>query len=190
MTNLALVSSLRPASLLPSTQWVHDIRNVLAVAGLHLDALTRLAGPRGAKAADAAHALIAKVSGMCNEATAADRSSRDPFDIAATIRHVMGIIAVGAPARLAELPDIPTIAEIGLANVEFANWFGVFAPPNTAAPIVAKLNRAINKMLAQSDVRVRMNAWALSAGGAEPAGVCGVHRVGSRKENMMGRRCK
>ena len=96
MTNLALVSSRHAA--LPPAQWAHDIRNMLATIGLHLDTLARLSGPHGAKAANAAHALISKAGGMCNAAVAADgRSRRHPFDITAAVRYVADLVAPLGP---------------------------------------------------------------------------------------------
>jgi signal transduction histidine kinase len=94
MINRALVSSRRPVTVPPPAQGAHDIRNLLATLGLHLDTLARIFSPHGAKAADAAHALIAKVSGIFNEAGAGDdRSRRHPFDIAVTLRHVVDLVA-------------------------------------------------------------------------------------------------
>jgi signal transduction histidine kinase len=100
MTNLTLVAS-RQATL-PPAQWAHDIRNLLATLGLHLDSLARLSGPHGAKAASAAHALIARAGAMCGEAVAAagaadGRRRRNPFDIAATIRHVVDLVVPLGP---------------------------------------------------------------------------------------------
>jgi hypothetical protein len=46
----------------------HDLRNLLATIGLHLETLQRLSGPSGAKAADAAHALLARGATLCNNA--------------------------------------------------------------------------------------------------------------------------
>jgi signal transduction histidine kinase len=98
MTNLALVSGRRPVTVPPPAQWAHDIRNLLATLGLHLDTLARLSGPHGAKAANAAHALISKVSGMCNEADTVDyRSRRHPFDIAVALRRVVDLVAPLGP---------------------------------------------------------------------------------------------
>jgi signal transduction histidine kinase len=99
MTNLTLVAS-RQAT--PPAQWAHDIRNLLATIGLHLDSLARLSGPHGAKAASAAHALIARAGGMCSEAVAAagaadGRRRRHPFDITATIRQVVDLVAPLGP---------------------------------------------------------------------------------------------
>jgi signal transduction histidine kinase len=100
MTNITLVAS-RQATL-PPAEWAHDIRNLLATLGLHLDSLARLSGPHGAKAASAAHALIARAGGMCSEAMAAagaadGRRRRNPFDIMATIRQVVDLVTSLGP---------------------------------------------------------------------------------------------
>jgi C4-dicarboxylate-specific signal transduction histidine kinase len=80
----------------------HDVCNLLATVGLHLDSLARLSGPHGAKAANAAHALIARAGGMCSAAIAAaesadERRRRHQFDIAATIRQVVDVVAPLGP---------------------------------------------------------------------------------------------
>jgi len=114
MTNLALVSNhKRGPSLLP-TQWAHDVRNLLATVGLHLDTLGRLSGPHGAKAVGAAHALVAKLSGMCGEVDE-DRSRRHPFDIAATVRHVIDVLAPVCPEKFA-VNFVPTGSHFVFAN--------------------------------------------------------------------------
>jgi signal transduction histidine kinase len=100
MTNLTLVASRQVT--LPPAQWAHDIRNLLATLGLHLDSLAHLSGPQGAKAASAAHALIARAGGMCGEAVAAagvvdGRRRRHPFDITAIIRQVVDLMAPLGP---------------------------------------------------------------------------------------------
>jgi len=43
----------------------HDLRNLLATVALHLETLQRLSGPSGAKAADAAHALLTRGATLC-----------------------------------------------------------------------------------------------------------------------------
>ena len=60
-TNPALGCSLR-------AHVAHDLRNLLATVGLHLETLQRLSGPSGAKAADAAHALLTRGATLCNNA--------------------------------------------------------------------------------------------------------------------------
>ena len=46
-----------------------------------------------------------------------------------------------------------TIAEAGVPGYEATSWFGMFAPAGTPAPVLAKLNAAIVKVLAQPDVK-------------------------------------
>jgi tripartite-type tricarboxylate transporter receptor subunit TctC len=52
-------------------------------------------------------------------------------------------IAVTSPKRLASMPDVPTIAESGVAGYEFAAWVGVFAHAKTPREIVMKLNQLV-----------------------------------------------
>jgi tripartite-type tricarboxylate transporter receptor subunit TctC len=72
-------------------------------------------------------------------------------------------IAVTTAKRSPELPNVPTIAEAGVPGYEATSWFGLFAPARTPAPVVARLNAALTKVLAQSDVKARM-----AQQGAEP----------------------
>jgi tripartite-type tricarboxylate transporter receptor subunit TctC len=78
------------------------------------------------------------------------------------------VLAVGAPARLAEMPEVPTLVEVGLGNIEFVNWFGIFAPKQTPMAVVATLNRAVNDALATPELRAAINAMALHAVGGTP----------------------
>lgn len=45
--------------------------------------------------------------------------------------------------RLDSLPDVPTLAELGIKGMEVSNWFGIVAPRGTPRAIVDKLNQAI-----------------------------------------------
>jgi tripartite-type tricarboxylate transporter receptor subunit TctC len=74
-------------------------------------------------------------------------------------------IAVAANKRLAQLPDVPTMAEAGLPNFEVSSWNGLFAPAKTPPEIIARLHDAAVKALAAPDVREK-----LTAQGAEPVG--------------------
>ena len=63
------------------------------------------------------------------------------------------VLAVTSRERAAQLPDIPTLAEAGFTGVESDTWNAISAPPNTPPEIVAKLNAAINEILASREVR-------------------------------------
>lgn len=66
-------------------------------------------------------------------------------------------LAVTTAKRSPELPSVPTIAEAGVPGYEATSWFGMFAPAGTPAPVLAKLNAAIVKVLGQPDVKKKIN---------------------------------
>ena len=76
------------------------------------------------------------------------------------IQHVrsgkLAPLAVTTAKRSPELPNVPTIAEAGVPGYEATSWFGMFAPAGTPAPVLAKLNAAIVKVLAQPDVKKKI----------------------------------
>jgi hypothetical protein len=59
------------------------------------------------------------------------------------------VIAITSSRRHAALPDVPTIAESGLADYSISGWFGIFAPAATPAAIIALLNREICRVIAE-----------------------------------------
>jgi tripartite-type tricarboxylate transporter receptor subunit TctC len=61
-------------------------------------------------------------------------------------------LAVSSPARLAALPEVPTVAESGYPGFDADQWYGIVAPAGTAPELVARLNAEINKALALPDV--------------------------------------
>lgn len=67
-------------------------------------------------------------------------------------------VAVGSPARFPAMPTVPTVAESGLPGYESGIWFGIVAPASTPASIVTLLNKEIVSILAQTDVKQRMEA--------------------------------
>ncbi|MCE9642512.1 MAG: tripartite tricarboxylate transporter substrate binding protein [Betaproteobacteria bacterium] len=74
-------------------------------------------------------------------------------------------LAMTSTKRSPAAPDVPTVAEAGIAGYETASWYGVLVPAGTAKPIVDLLNREIAKAVQLPDVRER-----LASEGADPAG--------------------
>jgi tripartite-type tricarboxylate transporter receptor subunit TctC len=72
-------------------------------------------------------------------------------------------LAVSSAARIAALPEVPTVAESGYPGFEADQWYGIVAPAGTPPAVVARLNAEINKALALPDV-----AQQLAAEGAVP----------------------
>jgi tripartite-type tricarboxylate transporter receptor subunit TctC len=75
---------------------------------------------------------------------------------ATVVQHVQGgkirVLAHWGEARLAVLPDVPTLKELGV-NVDYAQWSGVFAPAGTPEPVMARLREAART--AANDPKVR-----------------------------------
>jgi tripartite-type tricarboxylate transporter receptor subunit TctC len=64
-------------------------------------------------------------------------------------------IAVAAPERLAAIPDVPTTKESGVP-LDIVQYYGLVAPAKTPPDVVAKLNKALNAVLAMPDVKQRL----------------------------------
>jgi len=77
-------------------------------------------------------------------------------------------IAVTDPSRSRLLPDVPTVAEGGIAGIEAPSWFCFLAPAGTPRDVIAKLNTEINRALGASDVIARMAELGLETTGSTP----------------------
>jgi tripartite-type tricarboxylate transporter receptor subunit TctC len=66
-------------------------------------------------------------------------------------------LAVSAPKRWNELPDVPTVAEAGFADAMFLPWYGLAAPAGTPAPIVRRLSDEVLAALATPEVAARLD---------------------------------
>ncbi|HJS02645.1 MAG TPA: tripartite tricarboxylate transporter substrate binding protein [Variovorax sp.] len=73
-------------------------------------------------------------------------------------------IATGSDKRLAQLPDVPTLAEAGIKGGNVDMWYGVLAPKGTPDAVVARLNKEIAAVLKQPEV-----ATAFESQGMVPA---------------------
>ena len=74
MSHLTLLAPSSQSTMRPAL--AHDIRNAMAVIGLNIEVLERLAGPSGARAASAAHQLLMRVAALCNDTLRRDRTER------------------------------------------------------------------------------------------------------------------
>ncbi|MDQ3446634.1 MAG: tripartite tricarboxylate transporter substrate binding protein [Pseudomonadota bacterium] len=96
------------------------------------------------------------------------------FDnIATAIQHVnagkLRALAVTSMTRSVVSPDVPTMAEAGLAGYDISSWQAVFAPAGTPAPIVERLYTEIARILKMPDIQKRLTDLGLNISETTPA---------------------
>lgn len=65
-------------------------------------------------------------------------------------------IVVTTAERTSSLPDIPTLAEVGVKGFDSSQWFGIMAPAGTPPAVIAKVNADLQRVLAMADVKERL----------------------------------
>ena len=79
-----------------------------------------------------------------------------------SLPHVRGgrfrALGVTSSSRASEVPDIPTIAEAGVAGYEAVQWFGILAPAATPREIVTRLHRELVQTMQDEEIRKRFRA--------------------------------
>jgi tripartite-type tricarboxylate transporter receptor subunit TctC len=78
-------------------------------------------------------------------------------------------LAVTTPERDKAVPQLPTVAEVGLPELTFEIFYGLLAPAGTPAPIVAKLAEAMKIAAADADFRATMEKTSVFAKSSTPA---------------------
>jgi tripartite-type tricarboxylate transporter receptor subunit TctC len=79
------------------------------------------------------------------------------------------ILAVATDKRLELLPDIPTMIEAGVPDFRSDTWNAISAPPKTPAPIVDKLNGAVNDIMKEPETRKHFADLNLLPAGGSPS---------------------
>jgi tripartite-type tricarboxylate transporter receptor subunit TctC len=64
-------------------------------------------------------------------------------------------LAIATPKRVAQLPDVPTMAEAGMPEYTYNSWFAIMAPAGTPAPIIKKINEDIATILKTPEMQAR-----------------------------------
>ena len=96
-------------------------------------------------------------------------------NLASTLQHIQSgklrALAVTAARRSPILPEVPTLAQAGLAGAEVYEWNAVFAPAGTPDAVMAKLSGALQKALDSADVKARIAQLGgdIQAGGPDAA---------------------
>lgn len=69
-------------------------------------------------------------------------------------------LAITSIERSPAAPDVPTMAELGIADFEITAWFGFMAPAGTPRPIISKISKDVARIIAMPEVRDRILAQA------------------------------
>jgi tripartite-type tricarboxylate transporter receptor subunit TctC len=78
-------------------------------------------------------------------------------------------MATLAASRIPTLPDVPTVREAGLPNMEMRGWNGFFAPAGTPQPVIARLHHEIARIAKEPEVQRRLAEVGAEAVGSSPA---------------------
>jgi len=90
-------------------------------------------------------------------------------------------LAVTSDTRSVVAPDLPTLAEAGVADCVVNSWYGAFAPAKMPAPMVQKLNAALVKVLQMPEVRDKLLAQGAEAAPSSAADLDGIVKDELRK---------
>ncbi|MBB5694545.1 Bug family tripartite tricarboxylate transporter substrate binding protein [Muricoccus pecuniae] len=77
-------------------------------------------------------------------------------------------LATTGPRRTSQLPDVPTMREIGLPDAEASSWGAVMAPAGTPAPVIAALSAVLREALADPKIQERLLAAGADAVSSTP----------------------
>jgi tripartite-type tricarboxylate transporter receptor subunit TctC len=92
--------------------------------------------------------------------------------ISTVLQHVktgkLVAIAIATPQRSPQLPDVPTVAESGLAGFDVTSWYGLVTRSGTPPEVVQKIHRDVAEALASEEVRAKLAALGLEPMGNAP----------------------
>jgi tripartite-type tricarboxylate transporter receptor subunit TctC len=78
-------------------------------------------------------------------------------------------LAVTGKDRFPTVPNVPTAIESGMVpGYDVTTWYGVFAPRGTPPPVIAKLNKTLNEILAEAAIRQRLDSAGVVVQGSTP----------------------
>jgi tripartite-type tricarboxylate transporter receptor subunit TctC len=78
------------------------------------------------------------------------------------------LLAIGSPTRAAAAPGVPTMAEAGFPGVEVDLWYGLLGPAGLPAPLLARLNGAVNAWAALPATQAQLRAQGMQPVGGTP----------------------
>jgi tripartite-type tricarboxylate transporter receptor subunit TctC len=107
---------------------------------------------------------LADVVGGHVQATIAAVQTAQPHVLSGKLRG----IGVMSAERSQAFPEVPTLKEQGLPQLEVETWYGAFAPAGTPAGVVAKINSDLNVLLQDPAIRAFLSRQGMTAAGGPP----------------------
>jgi tripartite-type tricarboxylate transporter receptor subunit TctC len=105
--------------------------------------------------------------------------------ISTALQHIKAArlvpIAIASPKRSPQLPEVPTVAESGIAGFDVTSWYGIVVRSGTPPAVVRKLHADIAEALAAADVREKLGALGLDPLGNTPEDFQNLIAAESRK---------
>jgi tripartite-type tricarboxylate transporter receptor subunit TctC len=108
---------------------------------------------------------LADVVGGHVQATIAAVQTAQPHVLSGKLRA----IGVMSAKRSQAFPDVPTLGEQGLPELEVETWYGAFAPAGTPHEVVSKVNAELNSLLRDGSIAQFLNKQGMTPGGGPPA---------------------
>ena len=97
-------------------------------------------------------------------------------------------IAIASPQRSPQLPELPTVAESGIAGFDVTSWYGLVTRAGTPPDVVEKIQRDVAEALRNEEVRARLAGLGLEPSGNTPAEFARLIAAESRKWGDIVRR--
>ncbi|VTU16620.1 Argininosuccinate lyase [Variovorax sp. PBL-H6] len=95
--------------------------------------------------------------------------------------HKVRVLAIGSGARSKLLPDVPTLAEVGVPNTEVFAFQGILGPAGLPAPVVSRLNAELNRAFSVPAVQKRFNDFGMEAMPGTPQQFAALSRAESKR---------
>jgi tripartite-type tricarboxylate transporter receptor subunit TctC len=180
---LILVATGQDALMVPASSPFHSVKEVVDYAKTHPGELTYASLGIGSSG-QLATTLFSEVTGITLQHVPYNSFSQAVTDVSAgrisvwlttlggSIGHIQAgklrALAVSGPTRAAQLPEVPTFDELGVAYGNDTSWYALFAPAGTPPAVVAKINADTNKILADADMKERATKLGFRLVGGSP----------------------
>jgi tripartite-type tricarboxylate transporter receptor subunit TctC len=180
---IILVATGQDALMVPASSPFHSVKEVIDYAKAHPGELTYASLGIGSSG-QLASTLFSEVAGISLQHVPYNSFSQAVTDVSAgrislwlttlggSIGHIQAgklrALAVSGPTRAAQLPDVPTFDELGVAYGSDTSWYALFAPAATPREVIAKINADTNRILTSPDMTERAQKLGFRLVGGTP----------------------